>query len=50
VEQPVVLQHISHVVNARRSGLDEARHTAESATPTQAGEGLLERIQHFLGL
>jgi CRP-like cAMP-binding protein len=50
VEQPAVLQHITRVVNTRRSGLDEARHTAASSAPTQAGEGLLERIQHFLGL
>jgi len=50
VEQPVVLQHISDVVNARRSGLDEARQSAESSTPAQAGQGLVERIQRFLGL
>lgn len=50
VEQPAILQHISQVVNARRSGLDEARHTAAASATAQAGEGLLERIQHFLGL
>ncbi|MDP3716546.1 MAG: mechanosensitive ion channel family protein [Acidobacteriota bacterium] len=48
VADPALLDHISSVVTARRTGLDEARASAASAGPPEAKQTFVARMRKFL--
>ena len=48
VADPALLDHISSIVSARRSGLDEARATAAAAVVPEAKQTFLARMRKFL--
>jgi CRP-like cAMP-binding protein len=45
---PMLLEHISNVVTARRAGLDEARASAAAAAVPEAKQTFLARMRKFL--
>ncbi len=48
VADPALLEHISGIVSARRTGLDEARASAASAVAPEAKQTFLARMRKFL--
>ena len=48
VANPMLLDHISTVVTARRTGLDEARATAAAAVVPEAKQTFLARMRKYL--
>lgn len=50
VANPALLDHISGVVTARRTGLDEARASAATVTSPEAKQTLLTRMRQYLHL
>ena len=47
---PSLLDHVSTVVSARRTGLEEIRATATAAVPPEAKQNFLARMRKFLTL
>jgi small-conductance mechanosensitive channel/CRP-like cAMP-binding protein len=50
VADPALLDHVSEVVTARRTGLEEARATAALAVPQDGGRNFLNRVRKYLHL
>jgi hypothetical protein len=50
VGNPSLLDHVSSIVSARRTGLEEARAAATTAAAPELKQNLLARIKKFLTL